>query len=72
MTALKIIKRYLTKRGFGGLYLPGECGCDIENLMPCCMDFSECKPGYKRLCDSCDIKGCEIREKESYCIGPKK
>lgn len=47
-TALEIIKKYLVDRNYAGLCNPDlECGCEVDNLAPCCSDFSDCKPGYK-------------------------
>jgi len=48
MNCLEIIKAYLKEHGFDGLY-DGECGCEISDLAPCGVDFSQCKPGYKVL-----------------------
>jgi len=43
-----IIKDWLKDHGYDGLYnINGECGCGIDDLMPC-MDYcGGCKPGYK-------------------------
>lgn len=63
MNVRKIVEEYLREHGFDGLYYPGECGCDLENLMPC-MEFGAmgCVPGYY----------CEPTSSEyDFCIGPK-
>jgi len=48
------VKSKLSAGGFDGLYVPGECGCTLEDLAPCggC-DRDEgktfingCEPGY--------------------------
>lgn len=54
MTAVAIIKLRLEQGGFGGLYVPGECGCLVEDLAPCGSCESDdagwingCEPGYR-------------------------
>ena len=44
--SVEIVKEWLKEKGFGGLVLPGECGCSGEDLAPCGEDFRECQPGY--------------------------
>ena len=47
-----IVKEYLKENEFDGLYNPdGECACEINDLQPCCENFSECRPGYIKTCD---------------------
>jgi hypothetical protein len=71
------IKEYIIEKlkedGYGGLYLPGECGCSLEDFALCGDDFLECKPGYLRKCENCDEKSCSFRDREetSYCIHPE-
>ena len=52
VTVKAIVKTYLTKNGFDGLY-SDDCGCFIRDLMPCDgyydIDIPRCKPGYRRL-----------------------
>jgi hypothetical protein len=48
--AIEIIKDYLERNGFDGLYTPGECGCCLDDLIPCDEDPSRCLPGYKKDC----------------------
>ena len=47
MDCLKIVKNYLISNGFDGLQAEAECGCEIDDLVPCGNDFSQCTPGYK-------------------------
>jgi hypothetical protein len=49
MTDVKsIVREYLKKNGYDGLYNEwGECGCVNEDLFPCGSDPIECKPGHK-------------------------
>jgi len=47
---IDIIREYLIKNKFDGLYDPySECGCESEDLSPCCNSFEECRPGYKHM-----------------------
>jgi len=46
----KIIKKYLRENGFDGLCnLSEECGCGIDDLVPCDSNPSECEPAYKTM-----------------------
>jgi|GEM_PF-2873433 len=47
MNCLEIVKNYLISNGFDGLQAEAECGCEIDDLVPCGNDFSQCTPGYK-------------------------
>jgi len=48
---LEGVKNFMEKRGYTGLYFPGECGCRTDDLMPCGIDdWSECCYGYVRPC----------------------
>ena len=48
MTVREIVKKYLQKNGFDGLYNELlECGCDLNDLMCCPEDCFDCKAGYK-------------------------
>ena len=44
-----IVIEYLKENGFDGLFEPGECACEIEDLAPHCGSdsFLKCQPGYK-------------------------
>ena len=60
MTVKEIVLQYLKDNGYDGLYYD-ECGCSLDNLMPCGCEKDECKPGHL------------IKETESYfIIGEKK
>lgn len=63
---LEIVKQYLKKNGFDGLFnVNGECACSIESLAPCDGYMAECEPGY--LVEGCTCgQGCEyhiVRDK---------
>jgi len=64
MTVKEIVKEYLIKNGYDGLY-DRECGCRIDDLMPCVEGFEGCQAGY--LVD--DIYG---NDDADFFIGPKK
>jgi hypothetical protein len=78
MNCKEIIIEYLKTHGFDGLCNPyGECGCGIDDLIPCECDISECSPAYKRECSGkcCNYLDCDIRlehEQTSggYCFHP--
>jgi len=47
MDVREIVKHWLKENGYEGLY-SDQCGCDLEDLMPCCNDGAlSCQPGYK-------------------------
>ena len=47
MRVIEIVNDHLIENGFGGLVADGaECGCEIDNLVPCGSDFSQCQSGY--------------------------
>lgn len=43
ITAKQIIKEYLEEHGYDGLWDGDECGCPVDDLMPCesCPDMCE-------------------------------
>lgn len=47
MTAVEIVRRWLSENGYDGFYLDGECGCLLDDFAPCGEMGSECKAGYK-------------------------
>lgn len=47
-TVIQIISEHLQSIGADGLVQPdAECGCELDDLVPCCRDFASCAPGYK-------------------------
>ncbi len=43
-----IVAEWLRCHGYDGLCIPGECGCCVDDLMPCgCCNEGECMAGYK-------------------------
>ena len=51
MNVKEIIEKYLKDNGFDGLCnSDSECGCDLEDLMPCDNECGDCEPAYKHKC----------------------
>lgn len=74
-TALEIVKEYLKKNGYDGL-CNLNCGCTIDDLTPCCEDFSYCVPGYKVGCGECgrrkDCEYADYNNNNQHCVVRKK
>lgn len=53
MTVKDIVEKYLKDNKFDGLYSSfGDCGCQLDDLMPCCSEgIEQCEPGYKTKCN---------------------
>lgn len=68
MDVKQILKEWLTKNGYDGLYYAGECACSVDDLWPCGEDLSECEPGYLAPCpESCGCHDWHIsREKPKH------
>ena len=54
-----IVKQWLKKSGYDGLCCVG-CGCGLDDLMPCCGDYSggdysDCVPAKKKIATKEDI-----------------
>lgn len=64
MNCREILQTWLIAGGFDGLQHDSDCGCKIDDLIPCDQDCSECTPGYLRL-------GKEGEECDWYIV-PKK
>ena len=51
-TCIEIVRSYLKRYGYSGLYNPqANCGCEIDDLVPCGENFESCIPGYKYKCN---------------------
>ncbi len=46
MTVEEIVIEYLKANGFDGLY-NDDCGCFLDDLIPCSECCSNCQPGYR-------------------------
>ena len=68
MNVKEIVLDYLLKNKYEGLFNEGsECGCLIDDFMPCCDGLCvDCQPGYKLPGDEeCDfLVGPEQFKKE--------
>jgi hypothetical protein len=53
MTVQEIVKVWLKEHGYDGLCTDG-CRCGTDDLCPCCGDFQECVPAYKRIASEDD------------------
>ena len=52
MNVKQILTTWLRERGYEGLFYAGfECGCEVNDLMPCGVYQRECQPGFKTPCD---------------------
>ncbi len=59
-TVINILRQWLTSNGYDGLYVVGECGCLVDDLVPCgAVEAEVCTAGYK--VDGCD-DDCPIGE----------
>ena len=67
MTVKEILQKWLTDRGFDGLY-NDECGCYTDDLIPCCSSCESCMPGYKIKTP----EGHEFYGEAEFLIGPQK
>jgi hypothetical protein len=48
MDVKQIVREYLEKNGYDGLYSEnGRCGCDFEDFMPCGFQDAFCEVGHK-------------------------
>jgi len=72
LTVREIVKEYLVARGCGGLVDGFDCGCYLEDLMPCDGSCAMCEAAYrvKRDCEHCaEAEGCENRgEPGEWCL----
>ena len=48
MTVKEIVKKYLEDNGYDGL-CTFDCGCPIDDLIPCGDCFESCVPGHKKI-----------------------
>lgn len=61
-TVKSIVTEYLKNAGYDGLYAEGECGCLVDDLMPCNDAYENCRAGYKLPGD----------DDAGWYVGPKK
>lgn len=70
MNIKEILTEYLAANGYGGLY-HDECGCFIEDIMPCgefCCEHCEAAYRIPAHCATCE-DGCDGRdENNQWCL----
>lgn len=50
MKVIEILAVHIKAGGFDGLVQSdATCGCLLDELAPCCSDFSACEPGYRGM-----------------------
>jgi hypothetical protein len=64
MDVIDIVRWYLRKHGYDGLYQRGECVCSVDDLMPCGEYAGCCRPGYKGPCDGTCGGECDFHISE--------
>ena len=70
MNVKEIVAEYLKSHGYDGLYHDSECGCEVSDLMPCCIEMPpNCESGYKVKCDP---ETCLADGNCDFHIGPEK
>jgi len=73
MDIKEITYEYLRENEFDGLFCD-ECGCKLDDLMPCSEPSPRCEPGYIQDCSKCeyyDFESLSCEEESRECIGPK-
>ena len=70
MNIREIVAEWLVEHGYDGLYDPGECGCLLDDLMPCDYPSTQCQAGYKIACSGGDE--CEWGGECGFHVGPVK
>ena len=58
-----IVKEWLVSHKYDGLFNDaGECGCSVDDLMPCyCNNTCDCVPAYRYVIDDEDYYSPEKR-----------
>ena len=54
MEVREIVKQWLTTNGHDGL-CTDDCGCGVEDLMPCCTGCHNCVPAKKAIATEEDL-----------------
>lgn len=71
MDLVEMVSGFLRLHKFDGLYSPGECACELGDLMPCGTPQCGCKAGYRCACGE-DCKEEECDKEQEFHVGPKK
>ena len=76
MNVKEVVAAHLKRYGYDGLFCPGECACQIDDLAPCdSSSFITCEPGYKVPCKNsaqCECGHDEPRAGECWRIQREK
>lgn len=60
MELMDVVKDWLVDHQYEGLFHGDtECGCSIDDFMPCGEPGIHCQPGVKAPCD-CEDEECEF------------
>ena len=65
LSVQKIVEHWLKSNNYTGLYCE-ECGCEIDDLMPCAgfnSGIDRCNAGYKVHCDT----NCSDCHRNEWC-----
>ncbi len=46
VTVKSIVRDYLKRNKYDGLYNGGDCGCGVDDLAPCGVCMDGCEPAY--------------------------
>jgi hypothetical protein len=67
LTVISILKSWLKDKGYDGLYNDDlDCGCFIEDIMPCCSYSGACLPGVKKF-----VQDDEYFDERTLILGSK-
>ena len=63
MNVREILKDWLVEHKYDGLvHCDTECGCGLDDFIPCDGPCDECEPAYKNYCNDCpEYEECEHR-----------
>lgn len=71
--AKEILADWLKANGYGGLFSEGDCGCSIDDLMPCGQCSPFCQAGYLVSCCECESQEhCSFGQEYDYMISSKR
>ena len=64
MNLHEIVADWLREHGYDGLVrIDYECGCGLDDLMPCSQPSEHCEAAYRRECVDCpDDTDCELQD----------
>lgn len=71
MNVIEMAKHYLQTRGYEGLCYPDfDCGCDIDDLAPCCEMTERCQAAWRTESGYIPVKNgeyvCPVCGQKSY------